>query len=279
MGRVRSVWACLPGSAFAHHHAPRRHARGRRTAFAFARGAPLPVSRPRQKTRRGNHKQRPQTTPTPNKLYSYYGSDDASYYEEYGYYADDAFGYDEYYDDFDAGGSGKKGGKGNGGKGGAGGKGKNGSSKAGGGKDGGGGGGVKPAGPQDCVVVDGKPKLSNGTAPCDVKFSGVDKHADLLKGGLDGVYKLKGCHNGRPLYVRDKSPPGEARVLWYSTGFGDWDVSNGTEPNEAEILLYGGDTRHAAAPLFVEGWHLGADLKSDSDMGESVLFFDLSGRM
>lgn len=56
-------------------------------------------------------------------------------------------------------------------------------------------------------------------------------------------------------------------MLWYSTGFGDWDVSNGTVPNEAEILMYGGDTQHAVVPLFVDSWHLGADLKSDSNMG------------
>ena len=93
-----------------------------------------------------------------------------------------------------------------------------------------------------------------------------------MAGGVDGVYKLTSCHNGRPLYVRERSPKGEERVLWYSTGFGDWDVSNGTLPNEAEILMYGGDTQHAVVPIYVGTWHLGADLKSDSKMGDDDYF-------
>ncbi|GLI61553.1 hypothetical protein VaNZ11_003947 [Volvox africanus] len=38
----------------------------------------------------------------------------------------------------------------------------------------------------------------------------------------------------------------------------------GGEPNEAEILMYGG----CFSPLFVGGWHLGGDLKSDTAPGE-----------
>jgi len=186
----------------------------------------------------------PQTSPK-----RYYGNDDALYYEEYGYYANDAFGYEDYYD-----GDGAKGGGGENGTAGA-------------------GAGAAGAALQDCVIgPDKKVKLSNGTAPCAILLKGVDKHADLLKGGVDGTYKLTACHNGRPLYVREKSPKGEDRVLWYSTGFGDWDVSNGTAPNEAEILMYGGDTQHAVVPLYVSGWHLGADLKSDSNMGDDDYF-------
>ena len=44
--------------------------------------------------------------------------------------------------------------------------------------------------------------------------------------------------------------------------------SQGTDPNEAEILLYGGEMEHASAPLFVSGWHLGSDLKMESELGE-----------
>jgi hypothetical protein len=174
----------------------------------------------------------------------YYGDDDALYYEEYGYYSgSDALGYDDYYD---GGGSGGKAG---------GGKPGNGTST------GGGGGGLEL---KDCVLEGGKPKLANTTAPCALKVAGVDKYADALPGGIDGVYKLASCHNGRPLYLREKSPKGQDRVLWYSKGFGDWDVSNGTKPTEKDILMYGGDTQHAVAPLFVDTWHVGADLKSDA---------------
>jgi hypothetical protein len=64
------------------------------------------------------------------------------------------------------------------------------------------------------------------------------------------------------MYRRDKSPAGQDRVLWYSSTFGDWDVSKGTDPNEAEILMYGGEMEHASVPLFVSSWHLGGDLRS-----------------
>ena len=78
--------------------------------------------------------------------------------------------------------------------------------------------------------------------------------ADKLAGGLDGVYQLLSCYNGKPMYRRKDSPAGEDRVLWYSSTFGDWDVSKGTDPNEAEILMYGGEMEHASVPLFVSSW-------------------------
>lgn len=159
--------------------------------------------------------------------YGYYEDDADLYYEEYGYYADDdVFGYDDYYDEYydyyD-----------------------------------------EFDAVQDCTVdKDGKVKLANGTAPCDIKIEGVDKQADLLTGGLDGVYKLDSCHDGRPAYSRQNSLKGEERVLFYSRGFGDWDISKGPKPKEADILMYGGDIEHHPVPLFVKIWHLGGDLKS-----------------
>ncbi|KAJ9512646.1 hypothetical protein QJQ45_018849, partial [Haematococcus lacustris] len=110
----------------------------------------------------------------------------------------------------------------------------------------------------------GKPTLTSGTATCDIKISGIDKQADKLVGGLDGVYKLVACHNGKAMYKRSKSPAGEDRVLWYSSAFGDWDISKGTDPNDQEILMYGGEMEHATVPLFVSSWHLGNDLKTNS---------------
>lgn len=122
---------------------------------------------------------------------------------------------------------------------------------------------------EECSTsVSGKPALANGSAVCDIKISGVNKLADKLTGGLDGIYKLTSCYNGKALYLRAASPAGEGRVLWYSSTFGDWDVSKGTEPNEAEILMYGGEMEHASVPLFVTSWHLGAGLKSDTTLGE-----------
>ena len=46
-------------------------------------------------------------------------------------------------------------------------------------------------------------------------MSGVDKQADKLTGGVDGVYSLVSCYNGKPLYRRQKSPAGEDRVMWW----------------------------------------------------------------
>jgi hypothetical protein len=45
---------------------------------------------------------------------------------------------------------------------------------------------------------------------CDLKIKGLDAYADQLAGGLDGIYKIAGCFNGRPKYVRQKSPEGGA---------------------------------------------------------------------
>eukprot|EP00879_Flechtneria_rotunda_P001601 GHRR01001761.1.p1 GENE.GHRR01001761.1~~GHRR01001761.1.p1 ORF type:complete len:323 (+),score=92.21 GHRR01001761.1:307-1275(+) len=166
--------------------------------------------------------------------YGYYEDDGDQYYDEYGYYADnDFFGYDDYYDqyyDYDGFDS------------------------------------IK-----DCTVgKDGKVQLANGTASCDIKVGGVDKQADLLTGGMDGLYKLTGCKDGRPYYKRQNSTKGEDRILWYSKSFGDWDVSRGPEPTDKDILMYGGDIEHHPVPLFVKTWHLGGDLKSGSTKDDDV---------
>jgi hypothetical protein len=43
---------------------------------------------------------------------------------------------------------------------------------------------------------------------CDLRVTGVDKQATKLNGGADGVYKLSGCYDHRPKYVRESSPKG-----------------------------------------------------------------------
>ena len=49
-----------------------------------------------------------------------------------------------------------------------------------------------------------------GTRPCDVKLEGVDKLLKGTPGGLDGVYAVASCENGRPLYKRQGSAAGRA---------------------------------------------------------------------
>lgn len=46
-------------------------------------------------------------------------------------------------------------------------------------------------------------RLLAGTKACDIQLQGVDKVAPLLVGGMDGVYKMLTCKNGRPMYKRD----------------------------------------------------------------------------
>jgi iron-regulated transporter 1 len=223
-------------------------AAGRRSARAVFESSGSPSAPPAPTPAR-----LPRPLPPSAAARSYYTDDDAVYYEQYGYYANtkDSFGYDEYYDGFvNALASMERNSSGGAGAAGA-------APRPG------------PAPLSDCITApNGKPELAPTVAPCAISIAGVDKHADLLRGGIDGTYTLRACHNGRPLYVRDPSPPGEDRVLWYSTGFGDWDISNGTVPTEAAILMYGGDTQHAVVPLFVDGWHLGADLMSSSTAGD-----------
>jgi iron-regulated transporter 1 len=164
--------------------------------------------------------------------YGYYGSDEDAYYEEYGTYADDTynFGYDDYGDYLDYG----------------------------------------MAGSGACTTgKDGKVQLANGTASCDLKLQGLDQAADLVSSGIDGVYKLSGCHSGRPTYKRKGDKPGGDRVLWYSQGFADWDISNGTTPNDNDILVYGTDVQQHTVPLFVQSWNLGADLTTKKPNGTS----------
>jgi iron-regulated transporter 1 len=151
---------------------------------------------------------------------NYYGDDDAEYYEEYGHYADD---YDDYYDYADD--------------------------------------EIGPAVKECSVGKDKKVKLSTGIAPCDLRVAGVDAVAKSnLPGGVDGVYKLVGCHDGRAMYKRDKSPAQQDRMLYYSETFGDWDISNGSAPNDDDVLMYGGESQHSVLPLYVPKWHIGTDL-------------------
>eukprot|EP01024_Parvocaulis_polyphysoides_P019151 TRINITY_DN18621_c0_g2_i1.p1 TRINITY_DN18621_c0_g2~~TRINITY_DN18621_c0_g2_i1.p1 ORF type:complete len:599 (+),score=91.73 TRINITY_DN18621_c0_g2_i1:91-1797(+) len=85
---------------------------------------------------------------------------------------------------------------------------------------------------------------------CDVRLEGADKFQMSFQGGIDGVYELSGCHNGRPKYIR-YGPQGQERVLWWSKFFGDWDINAGTEPDADNILCHGGQGHDEERPNFV----------------------------
>lgn len=105
----------------------------------------------------------------------------------------------------------------------------------------------------DCRIdPDGTPKF-NGTAPCDIKLTGVDSQLANLTGGMDGLYKLWSCEGGRPLYKREEPA---TRLMWYSSHFLDWEVTNETLAHnvvDEDILLYGGSRREPRANL-VPNW-------------------------
>ncbi|GLI61755.1 hypothetical protein VaNZ11_004221, partial [Volvox africanus] len=105
---------------------------------------------------------------------------------------------------------------------------------------------------EECLFdTNGQPVLASETASCDIKVAGVDKQADKPNDGLDSVYKLTSCYDGKPMYKRQSSPVGEDCALSYSSTFGDWDISMGGEPNDAEILMYGGEMEHASVPCLL----------------------------
>ncbi|GLC73630.1 hypothetical protein PLESTF_001401800 [Pleodorina starrii] len=102
----------------------------------------------------------------------------------------------------------------------------------------------------------------NGTETCHLRVRGADGHADRLAGGLDGVFLLVGCFEGKPLYIRSRAsgPPGEERVLYFNPYFGSWEFSVGLEPS-ADQLVLAGDEGHTS-PLDVPRWHLAAAFSS-----------------
>lgn len=117
---------------------------------------------------------------------------------------------------------------------------------------------------KDCqIAADGSPTF-NGSKPCDIQILGVDKFAPGLAGGMDGVYKVLTCENGRPLYKRDTPDKAAARVLWYSTPHQDWDITNGSTPQEEDILMWGGFGGREDRPQQVKtAWHLAAEFMSN----------------
>jgi hypothetical protein len=120
-----------------------------------------------------------------------------------------------------------------------------------------------------CRIGGGKKvTLAKGVPSCDLKLEGVDRlSGPLLAGGLDGIYKLESCMNGKPLYRRQRGRKGQERVLFFSKLFYDWDISNGTRPNEQDILMYG-EPRGVdlKTPLEAETWLLGVDLIKRPDV-------------
>ncbi|PNH09939.1 hypothetical protein TSOC_003412 [Tetrabaena socialis] len=80
----------------------------------------------------------------------------------------------------------------------------------------------------------------NGTEECHLLVQGADGHADLLEGGLDGLFLLAGCFEGKPIYMRSRAsgPPGEDRVLYYNPNFGARARRRALEAEVRELRTY-----------------------------------------
>ncbi|DBA78364.1 TPA: hypothetical protein ACH3X2_008301 [Trebouxia sp. C0005] len=84
-----------------------------------------------------------------------------------------------------------------------------------------------------------------------------DPYGDSL---LQDLAVLKDCQ-----IAADGSPSfNAARVLWYSTPHQDWDITNGSTPQEEDILMWGGFGGGEDRPQQVKtAWHLAAEFMSN----------------
>lgn len=97
-----------------------------------------------------------------------------------------------------------------------------------------------------------------GTDSCDLLLSGADAAADRLQGGLDGVYYLSGCFDGKPMYHRSEGPQDEPRVLWWSYDYADFEISTSSDPSLDHKIMFS-DKGHISL-LSVPNWHLASTL-------------------
>lgn len=114
-----------------------------------------------------------------------------------------------------------------------------------------------------CKLRKGQPPAINGTDSCRVlQVTGADAQADVLLGGLDGLYHMVSCFDGKPLYRRKhgKGASVAPRVLWYSAYYGQWQFSESDNPSQELTVMYG-DVGYVA-PIEIDEWHLLASANS-----------------
>lgn len=126
--------------------------------------------------------------------------------------------------------------------------------------------------------ADGTPILDGAYKQmCDIQVTGANAQVPLLAGGLDGIYRVHTCENGRPAFRRITNPDGEDRLLWYSSKHKDWDISNGTKPEEMDILLYGGEGMASLRPEFVpqDKWFIAAEFQPNATVSADYIRADV----
>eukprot|EP01026_Neomeris_dumetosa_P022524 TRINITY_DN1939_c0_g1_i12.p3 TRINITY_DN1939_c0_g1~~TRINITY_DN1939_c0_g1_i12.p3 ORF type:complete len:172 (-),score=14.61 TRINITY_DN1939_c0_g1_i12:619-1134(-) len=125
-------------------------------------------------------------------------------------------------------------------------------------------------------IVQDACRVDNMFELCDYNIQGGDKYLQDLDGGIDGVYSVVGCHNNKPKYIRFK-PKGYEKVLWWSDLFADWEIANGTEPNEEQIISYGGEGLDEKFPNLAVSWYIAKDyLNEQKSRFQVVEYFPIS---
>eukprot|EP00775_Hariotina_reticulata_P008131 gene8131-8325_t len=116
-----------------------------------------------------------------------------------------------------------------------------------------------------------------------LKLQGFDEAADLLPGGIDGIYSLMQCQNNRPSYAREgsgaskaagkaKASTGHGRWLSFNSEYDEWDIATQPQHDMKDVAVFGMDDNYGftvkfgqpPTPVAVPSWFLRPDLSSSS---------------
>uniref|UniRef100_A0A061RS35 Uncharacterized protein n=1 Tax=Tetraselmis sp. GSL018 TaxID=582737 RepID=A0A061RS35_9CHLO len=95
----------------------------------------------------------------------------------------------------------------------------------------------------DCQNLGVNHVKMNGTRACDLRVRGSKDVLDKLPSNLDGLYIISGCYKGLPYYVRQSSPTGEGRMLFFSPYYFDWEFMRdigGLPKADSQSFAFGG---------------------------------------
>mmetsp|Transcript_13972 Transcript_13972/g.24487 ORF Transcript_13972/g.24487 Transcript_13972/m.24487 type:complete len:345 (-) Transcript_13972:2862-3896(-) len=131
----------------------------------------------------------------------------------------------------------------------------------------------------ECRVENGHATIGN-TSFCNLQVSVGDSNKQKIASEIEGIYEAVECFGGRALYRRANSTAENSRLLWSSNVFGDWDFSRGSNPEETQIFVYGGELDHFMTPEQVKQWYISGSLIrqdeaasiGDTDDDEFLLF-------
>jgi len=144
---------------------------------------------------------------------------------------------------------------------------------------------INSAGSGFVTVVKGGEVMDQHQICKKLKLQGFDEAADLLAGGIDGVYNLVQCYNDRPSYQRDmsltgsgisvgqlKANSGSGRWLSFNSEYDEWDIATEPQHDMKDVAIFGMDDNYGftvkfgqpPTPVAVPSWFLRPDLSSSS---------------